>query len=154
LRDCAPNIDIVIGDARLHLATGADGEFDLIVVDAFSSDAVPAHLLTREAVALYFRKLRPDGVLAFHISNRYMDLAPVIAALARDANLAGALGERTPDNDDLAMLRDASRWIALAKDASLLSDLVKVDGWQSLSTTRETRLWTDDYSDVLSVIKW
>ena len=154
LRDCAPNTEVVIGDARLQLARAADGEFDLLVVDAFSSDAVPAHLLTREAVALYFRKLRPDGVLAFHISNRYMDLAPVVAALARDANLAGAIGERSPDNDDLTMLRDGSRWIALAKDPSSLADLMKVDVWQSLSTTSGTRLWTDDYSDVLSVIKW
>jgi SAM-dependent methyltransferase len=154
LRDCAPNIDVVIGDARLQLAAAADGEFDLIVVDAFSSDAVPAHLLTREAVALYFRKVRPEGVLAFHISNRYMDLAPVIAALARDANLAGALGERISDNDDLMMLRDGSRWVALAKDASSLADLMKSDVWQPLSATRETRLWTDDYTDVLSVIKW
>jgi spermidine synthase len=154
LRECAPNIDVVIGDARLKLAEADDGEFDLILVDAFSSDAVPAHLLTREAVALYFRKLRPDGVLAFHISNRFMDLTPVVAALARDANLAGALGERTPDNDDLTMLRDGSRWIALARDASSLADLMKVDVWQPLSTIPGTRLWTDDYTDVLSVIKW
>ena len=154
LRDCAPNTDVVIGDARLQLTAAADGEFDLLVVDAFSSDAVPVHLLTREAVALYFRKLRSDGVLAFHISNRYMDLAPVVAALARDANLSGALGERSPGADDLSMLRDGSRWIALAREASSLTDLVKVDGWQPIATIPGTRLWTDDYTDVLAVIKW
>jgi spermidine synthase len=154
LRDCAPETDVVIGDARLQLNAAADGEFDLIVLDAFSSDAVPAHLLTREAVALYLKKLRPDGALAFHISNRYMDLAPVLTTLANDGKLAGAIGERSPDNAARAKLHDGSRWVVLARDASVLADLVKVDGWRQLGASSKARLWTDDYTDVLAAIKW
>jgi len=154
LRDCAPKTDVVIGDARLQLRSAADGEFDVIVVDAFSSDAVPAHLLTREAVALYLKKLRTDGALAFHISNRYMDLAPVLATLANDGKLAGAVGERAPDRAARSKMHDHSRWVVLARDASLLSELMKVDGWQHLAARSEARLWTDDYTDVLAAIKW
>ena len=154
LRDCAPRKEVVIGDARLQLTVAADSQYDLIVIDAFSSDAVPAHLLTREALALYLRKLRPDGAVAFHISNRYMDLAPVLTALAHDAKLSGLLGEREAGAADRARLHDSSRWVVLARDSSMLADLEKVDGWQQLPANPETRLWTDDYTDVLSVIKW
>lgn len=154
LRDCAPRTNIVIGDARLSLGAAADGEFDLIVLDAFSSDAIPAHLITREAIALYLRKLGPDGAIAIHISNRYLDLRPVIIALANDARAAGALGERSPGDEDRTKLYYGSRWMVLAKHAAALSDLVKVDGWNALGTWPESRLWTDDYTDVLGAIKW
>lgn len=154
LRDCAPRTNVVIGDARLSLGAAADGEFDLIILDAFTSDAIPAHLVTREAVALYLRKLTDDGVIAFHISNRYLDLRPVIIALANDAKVAGALGERSPDTAGRGKLYYGSRWMVLAKHASVLSELVKVDGWHALGTWPESRLWTDDYTDVLGAIKW
>jgi len=154
LRDCAPRTNIVIGDARLSLAAAADGEFDLIVLDAFSSDAIPAHLITREAIALYMRKLGPNGAVAIHISNRYLDLRPVIIALANDARVAGALGERAPANEERGKLYYGSRWMVLAKHAAALSELVKVDGWWALGTSPESRLWTDDYTDVLGAIKW
>ena len=154
LRDCAPRTNIVIGDARVSLGAAADGEFDLIVLDAFTSDAIPAHLVTREAVALYLRKLSDDGVIAFHISNRYLDLRPVIIALANDAKVAGALGERAPDTEGRGKLYYGSRWMVLAKKPGTLSALVKVDGWHALGTWPESRLWTDDYTDVLGAIKW
>jgi hypothetical protein len=154
LRDCAPRTNIVIGDARVSLAAAADGEFDLIVLDAFSSDAIPAHLITREAVQLYLQKLGPEGVLAIHISNRYLDLRPVIIALANDAELAGALGERGPDDEGRGKLYYGSRWMVLTRNATTLSELVKVDGWNALGTWPASRLWTDDYTDVLGAIKW
>jgi hypothetical protein len=154
LRDCAPRTNIVIGDARVSLNSAADGEFDLIVLDAFSSDAIPAHLMTREAVALYFRKLAPDGVIAFHISNRFLDLRPVIIALANDAKVAGALGERQPETEERGKLYYGSRWMVLAKHKETLSELVKIDGWYPLGTWPASRLWTDDYTDVLGVLKW
>jgi hypothetical protein len=154
LRDCAPRTNIVIGDARVSLGAAADGEFDLIVLDAFSSDAIPAHLITREAIQLYMNKLAPEGVVAIHISNRYLDLRPVIIALANDAKLAGALGERAPDDEGRARLYYGSRWMVLARNAGILSELVKVDGWYPLGTYPESRLWTDDYTDVLGAIKW
>jgi spermidine synthase len=154
LRDCAPRINTVIGDARVSLAGAADGEFDLIVLDAFSSDAIPAHLITREAVALYFQKLAADGVIAFHISNRYLDLRPVIIALANDAKVAGALGERSPDTEERGKLYYGSRWMVLARNKETLAELVKIDGWYALGNWPASRLWTDDYTDVLSAIKW
>jgi hypothetical protein len=154
LRDCAPRTNTVIGDARVSLAGAADGEFDLIVLDAFSSDAIPAHLITREALALYFQKLAPDGVIAFHISNRYLDLRPVIIALANDARAAGALGERSPDTEERGKLYYGSRWIVLARNKETLAELVKIEGWYSLGNWPASRLWTDDYTDVLGAIKW
>lgn len=154
LRDCAPRTNVVIGDARLSLAAAADGEFDVIVLDAFSSDAIPAHLVTKEALALYLRKLAADGVVAFHISNRYLDLRPVLMGLADDAGLAGALGERGVDDSSRVKLYYGSRWIVLTRRAAVLEDLVKLDGWYLLGRWEEARLWTDDYTDVLGVLKW
>jgi len=92
-----------------------------------------------------------DYILATHADADHID---GLNDVARNFTVRAALVARTPDNDDVKMLRDGSRWIALAKDASSLADLMKIDVWQPLSATRETRLWTDDYSDVLSVIKW
>ena len=154
LRDCAPRTNVVIGDARVSLASAADGEFDMIVLDAFSSDAIPAHLITREAVALYFRKLKDDGVLAIHISNRYLDLRPVVIALANDARATGALGERSPDTEGREKLYYGSRWMVLAKHREILDELVKIDGWYRIGTWPASRLWTDDYTDVLAAMKW
>lgn len=154
LRDCAPRTNIVIGDARVSLGAAGDGEFDLIVLDAFTSDAIPAHLITREALALYLRKLNDEGVVAIHISNRYLDLRPVIIALANDAAVAGALGERAPDTDGRGKLYYGSRWMVLAKHRETLDELVKIDGWYALGTSPESRLWTDDYTDVLGAITW
>src|SRR5262249_22100380 len=90
LRVTKPKYQIVLGDARLKMEEhGKDGEYGVIVVDAFSSDAIPVHLLTREAVALYVRRLAPDGIIALHISNRYLDLKPVAARIAQELGLAG-----------------------------------------------------------------
>jgi spermidine synthase len=154
LRDCPPRTNTIIGDARLSLRTAADGEFDVIVMDAFTSDAIPAHLITKEALALYLRKLKGDGVVAFHISNRYLDLRPVLMALAHDANAAGALGERGFDDSGRGKLYYGSRWIVLARRPEVLEELVKVDGWYMLGPWEASRLWTDDYTDVLGALKW
>jgi hypothetical protein len=91
LSDCPPEVDIVLGDARLTVPRAAAGSYDLIVLDAFSSDAIPIHLVTREALGEYLDKLTPGGAIAFHISNRHLDLEPVLARIARDANLVGRL---------------------------------------------------------------
>jgi spermidine synthase len=154
LSDCAPKTAIVIGDARLKLREASDAGFDLLIVDAFSSDAIPAHLLTREAVASFMAKIRPSGALIIHISNQFLDLAPVIAAIADDAGLAGFVGERAPDVSGMAKLYSESRWVALARDPAVLSALGAVDGWNKLDAIPGARLWTDDYVDVLSAIKW
>jgi spermidine synthase len=154
LRDCPPSTDIVIGDARLKIAAAPNAEFDLIIIDAFSSDAVPAHLITREAVALYLQKLAGDGALVFHISNRFMDLKPVLSALAHDAGLAGAVGERFPDSAGAARRHEGSTWVAMTRVTQSIAPLLELDGWRSLVDVPRARLWTDDYTDVLAAIRW
>lgn len=154
LRDCPPDIEIALGDARLSLAREPDGEFDLIVLDAFSSDAIPVHLLTREALAIYLAKLRPGGAVAFHISNRYLDLRPVLLALANDARVPGLVGDLSSDDEDRVKLWYGSRWVVLAKEAATLGALRERENWNMLSAEQGARLWTDDYSDVLGVMRW
>jgi len=153
LRDCQPDVRIILGDARLSLASAPDSSFDLITLDAFSSDAIPVHLLTREALQLYARKLRPGGIVAFHISNRYLDLRPVLVELARDARLAGASVDRDVTPEQKEQLFYGSRWVALAAQAHTLAPLVREAGWNVLAPSAPIRVWTDDYSDVFQLLK-
>jgi SAM-dependent methyltransferase len=152
LHECQPDVRIALGDARLSLAAAADSSLDLIALDAFSSDAIPVHLMTREALQLYTRKLRPGGVIAFHISNRYLDLAPVLVELARDARLAGATADRDVSPAQKDSLHYGSRWVALSPSAATLAPLVREAGWVVLDPSSPARLWTDDYSDVFSAM--
>lgn len=154
LAECQPEVRIVLGDARRSLMDASDSSFDLIALDAFSSDAIPVHLITREALQLYLRKLRPGGVVAFHISNRYLDLRPVLVELARDARLAGALLDRDVTEAQRRKLHYGSRWVTVARNAYTLAPLVKEAGWQVLAPSATVRVWTDDYSDVLGVMRW
>ncbi|HVC93052.1 MAG TPA: fused MFS/spermidine synthase [Pirellulales bacterium] len=157
LRDCTAKVRVVLGDARLELAHEPDAEFALIVVDAFSGDAVPAHLLTREALALYRRKLAPGGVIAFHISNSYLRLAPVLGNLAESAGMVGL------DQDDVSMPtrpqsgmlgKMASHWIVIAQDRKDLGPLTHDPRWQPLAPDHGVSLWTDDFSNLLEVFEW
>ncbi len=152
LRDCQPDVRIVMGDARRSIAAAPDSSYDLIVLDAFSSDAIPVHLMTREALQIYVRKLRPGGIIAFHISNRFLDLRPVLEELARDARLAGATIDRDVTDEQKKRLYYGSRWVALARKAATLAPLVRQAEWDVLPPSNTLRLWTDDYSDVLSVM--
>jgi SAM-dependent methyltransferase len=155
VRDCQPDVHIVLGDARLSLARAADSTYDLIVLDAFSSDAIPAHLLTREALAVYLEKLAPGGVVAFHISNRYIDLKPVLAELARDARVPGAVGNIdavTPAED--AQYKTTSTWVAIAHHATDLAPLTRLPNWEVLPPRADVGVWTDDYSNILGVFRW
>jgi len=155
VRDCAPDTRIVLGDARLSLERARDGAYDFIILDAFSSDAIPAHLMTREALALYLRKLAPGGVVTFHISNRYLRLEPVLSELARDERLAGAFGADTGlTRAQREMYKSTSEWVALSRRATDLALLVRQPGWRPLRPQAAVRLWTDDFSDILSVFEW
>lgn len=154
LRDCAPETDIVLGDARLSLAAVPDSTFDLILLDAFSSDAIPVHLLTREALRLYMRKLRSGGIVLLHISNRYLELQPVVVELARDARLAGAVGDHDVTPQERLELKHGSRWVALARSPATLAALVRQPLWRVLAPSADVKVWTDDFSDVLSVLRW
>jgi spermidine synthase len=150
LRRCAPAAKIIVGDGRRALQLMADARYDLIMLDAFSSDAVPVHLLTREAFALYMRRLKHGGVLAVHISSRFLDLAPVIAA---NAEILGAFALLRDDKTDDPVRHSQSRWVALAADSTRLAQLANVPGWSALSGERGFRPWTDDYTSLLSVVR-
>jgi spermidine synthase len=142
-------VSVVAGDARISLASGArapDGSFDLIFVDAFSGDAVPAHLLTREAIELYQRKLRPEGLLLFHLSSRFYDLGPVLRAAGGALGLHGAHRRSMGPFEPLELPTHA---YVLARDPRRLEPLL-ANGWRSDRDLRPTALWTDDYTNVLA----
>jgi SAM-dependent methyltransferase len=155
LRDTRAEVRIVLGDGRLQLARAPEAAYGLLVLDAFSSDAVPVHLLTREAVRVYLRALRPDGVLAFHLSNRYLDLVRVADALAADAGLTGVVihdpvagaGERLEG-------KEPSTWVLLARHPAALGALRGVAFARPLPTSpvpKPAHLWTDSFSNLVSV---
>jgi hypothetical protein len=145
--------DIVTGDARITLAREPDGAFGLLILDAFSSDAIPVHLVTREAVSLYLRKLAPDGVMAFNVSNRFIDLAPVLAAIAHDLGLAGRMADESRDLSGLGSLRLGSAWVVLARKPSDLGTLWEGATWSALPAAAGIKAWTDDYSNILSALR-
>lgn len=145
LSACAPDARIVLGDGRLSLASGALPPFDLMILDAFSSDAIPLHLMTREAFALYLRHLTPEGVLMVHITNRHLDLGPVLAALAADAGLA-AVEQRYVSPDQGAGYPVPTRWVALARDPALLPE---GERWQPLPPAPDQAVWRDDFANII-----
>jgi len=143
--ECADrgSVKLVLGDARLTLRKQKDQSFDSLIIDAYNSDAVPVHLLTREAVELYLRKIRPDGLLLFHLSNRYMKLAEVLGAVVKDLGLTA-----------LWQTHEISDWAIVAPNEDALAFLREDERWQPLVAMSGVRPWTDDFSDVVSVIKW
>lgn len=153
LPDSKADTRIVIGDGRLKIAEAPRNAYDLIVLDAFSSDAVPVHLLTREAVALYLSKLRPGGLLAFHISSNYLDLKPVVAGIAQALSCSALTQEHRPAAREERMGARRSIWVAVAPDARSLARLRSDPRWKPLDTARST-VWTDQFSNILSVVKW
>jgi hypothetical protein len=155
LRDCPPRASVHIGDARVTVAKAADQSYGIFVLDAFSGDAIPIHLLTREAVELYLSKLVPDGVLLFHISNRYMDLVPVVDRVAAELKLTAFLRHDVEVSDlELAEGRQPSTWAILARQPSLLAPFGNDSSWQPLNGERKGELWTDHYSNILQVLRW
>ncbi len=150
---CGNNPQIVLGDARLTLQDVPDRAYGVIVIDAFSSDSIPLHLLTREALALYQRKLAPDGVILFHISNRYLDLAPVIAALARDAG-SPARGLLYLSTGSSPIEHLDTQVVAVGQPGHDLDYLTAAAGWLPPGTPSNGALWTDERSDIVSRIKW
>jgi hypothetical protein len=172
--------DIKLGDARLKLKDAAPHSYKLIVVDAFSSDAIPVHLITKEAVELYFEKLAPDGVLAVHISNRHLNLGPVLGNIVRELGLAG-LDEY--DNDEGLSGKNSSDWVLLAKNREVFKPLlwrrevsretIHINGflgltgtpilpvpyarftiWDDLEDDPTQRTWDDDFSNIIGVLRW
>jgi hypothetical protein len=146
---------IELGDARLRLSHAADGEFGLIVIDVFSSDAVPVHLIDREAVQLYLRKLAPGGLLLFHVSNRYLDLKRVLAPLAADAGLtARACDDIVTTDADSRAGKDASIWVVMARTKADLGPLAQSFRWFPLDRQPGAPVWTDDFSNLWGALRW
>ena len=149
----AKSVEHVLGDARLELANLDDDQrYDLLVIDAFSSDAIPMHLITLEAMKLYTDRLEKGGILAMHISNRIFDLRPVIARLARELGLSMVIrGDRHLTKEQQADGHSPSLWVALAKEREPLERLALSDRWSWVTSGTTRRVWTDDYSNILSV---
>ncbi len=146
------HVDTVLGDARLKIAdTAADHAYSLFVVDAFSSDAIPVHLITQQAIQLYLTKLAPRGVMAFHISNRYIDLEPVLANIAQATQLVGLIQR---DTGDLNSGRTPSHWVVLARRSEDLGRLLQDARWQLLRPRSEVGVWSDDSTNLLQVFRW
>ncbi|WP_300975071.1 spermidine synthase [Sphingomonas sp. LHG3406-1] len=150
LSRCLPDAPVVIGDARLKLAEAAPASFDILVIDAFSSDAIPMHLLTREAFAIYRRALRPGGLLMIHISNRHLELRPVIRTGGESVGMKGVLASAV--GDPLVRGYD-STWTALSSDAALIERVkaTEADLWVGLPFGPRVH-WTDDHASILPVL--
>lgn len=153
LADCAPDSPTIIGDARVELEEGAAALYDVLVVDAFSSDAIPLHLLTREALEAYRRTIKPGGAVVIHISNRFIDLEPVLSALARDAGMAAALRHDVPPSDTGLT---PSVWVVMSSDPKTLPAITAASGaekWRALGAPAAS-VWSDQYASTLAHFRW
>ncbi|MGL6044334.1 MAG: fused MFS/spermidine synthase [Sandaracinobacteroides sp.] len=154
---CTPAARMVVGDARLKLQDEPAARFDLLVVDAFSSDAIPLHLMTREAFDTYRRVLADDGILMVHVSNRFLDLEPVVAAIARDMGLAVRLRHHRPTRPELVESHNPSIWIALAPGeagmARFLAATGEPAGWKTVAPKPGVPTWSDSFASVLPILK-
>jgi spermidine synthase len=142
-------VRIELGDARVTLRAVPARSFDVLVVDAFSSDSIPIHLLTREAVALYFDKLRQGGMVLMHISNRYLDLAPVLARIAADLDLEVRLQMYRTKGQNVT----SSDWVVLVERSADLGPMAGDARWQKPAYGAAVSLWTDSFSNIFDVLK-
>jgi hypothetical protein len=150
LRDSPASIEIVMGDARLSLAAEPPQRYDVLVVDAFSGDAIPVHLLTTQALELYRRHMRPNGIIAFHVSNRFLDLAPVVEQLAEHAGLKTAF---ISSEDDAPRDLDSADWVLVTASESFLSQESVSSAAQPITVPAGLHRWTDDYNSLLPVLR-
>jgi hypothetical protein len=157
LSDCRGTVRIVVDDARLALGREPDGSLDLLVVDAFTGDSVPTHLLTREAFALYASKLKPDGVVALHVSNKYLDLMPIVERLAADG---GWPALRARDSDvPTEFARSASKWMTVSRSIETIKAIYAAPTsdrwrWEPCAESPAGRPWTDDHAAVAESLRW
>jgi len=149
LSDSGARIEIAIGDARLNLERERPQQFDVLAVDAFSSDSIPVHLITREALGVYLRHMKPDGIVAFHVSNRFLNLVPVAARLAAEHGAYAVLVDEESEED-----RTTSTWVLVSRDKKALERPEIVDAGATQPETRDDwRTWTDDYSNLVQILK-
>jgi spermidine synthase len=148
---CAPDIKIIRGDARLKMAEQPNDWFDILLVDAFSSDAIPTHMITKEAIGLFMKKMAPDGVLIVHISNRYLDLGTIVSDAANDLGFAVMEGNRDGDpsnpNADTGV-----RAVIVARNQARLDRYKGQPMWTMIGPSTQSHPWTDDHTDILRAI--
>ncbi len=146
---CRPNLPIILGDARLTLADAPDGAYDLIVVDAFSSDAIPVHLLTREAMAIYLQKLSPHGMVVLHVSNRHLELASVVAGIAAANGAITRLNDGNDVDETFHPYKFAGTVTAVARREEDFGPLAQSREWKVVTPDPKQWVWTDDYSNII-----
>ncbi|MCP4246334.1 MAG: hypothetical protein GY778_04725, partial [bacterium] len=155
LSQCAGDYDIVLGDGRLTLARVPDGQFGILFLDAFSSDAVPTHLLTREALRLYVSKLADDGVLVFNVSNRFLDLAALLGNLAAEAGWTCLARDDEVDPDVAAETgRYESTYVVIARSDEVVAPIAGLEDWYPVEPDPDVPVWTDQFSNILSILWW
>ncbi len=148
-------IRIVMGDARLTLRDAPSRSYDVLVLDAFCGDAIPVHLLTREAMSIYKDKLADNGVLAIHISNMYLNLLPVCSALVADAGCVGMYqDDLNVSPREAAEGKSPSQWVIVARSGKALVAQRNDSRWKPLPSVQSSRVWTDDFSNILGVFRW
>lgn len=151
LRESPAHTDVVLGDARFSISREHGDPFDVIVLDAFSGDAVPVHLLTQQALALYRKHLAPDGILAFHISSQYLDLEPVLAREAQQAGMRAITIQSAGDESHGIFIAE---WVLLTNNERFLAQPEVAHAALPSATRSNVGLWTDDYSSILPILKW
>jgi spermidine synthase len=151
LNDCPPSNNVIIGDARIKIQEATNSSYDIIILDAFSSDAIPIHLITKEAIEIYLNKLSANGLLIMHITNRYLELRPVVAAIAENLNLYGVVQYDQPRVRDISRTR--SKWVVLSRNDNHINMIKKNNNdWENINKfNNNMKLWTDDYSNILEV---
>jgi hypothetical protein len=155
LADCGARYRVVLGDGRLKISEAPDGSYGLIVLDAFSSDAIPVHLLTREALAMYLAKLSSGGIVLVHTSNRHVDLEGVLSALAREAGLVARVRrDLFLSGEERTAGKTTSVYVAIARNESDLAGLANDPRWESTYHRPGTRPWTDDFSNLVGALDW
>jgi hypothetical protein len=145
----AARIETVLGDARLAMEREPPQNYDLLVIDAFSSDSIPVHLITREALAVYLRHIKPDGVIAFHVTNRFLRLAPVVKRLAEERGLAAVLVSDEAEDSDLAK----TDWVLVSRNRALLARPAIADHASAIEDIPRLRTWTDDFNNLFQILK-
>ena len=150
LADSKGKVNVILGDARLSLEREASNQFNVLAVDAFSGDAIPMHLITQEAVRAFMGQVSGNGILAYHVSNRFLNLAPVLAEIAAKEKLAGVVVEDPAQKDN--SLHSSSTWVLLARNAEVLKGIGEAG--LTLERSAGAPLWTDDFNNLWSVVKW
>jgi SAM-dependent methyltransferase len=149
LSDTPAKVETVLGDARLMMERESPQHYDIIAVDAFSSDSIPVHLITREAMAVYLKHLKPDGVIAFHVTNRFLRLAPVVKAIADEYDLHAALITDEAETSDLAK----TDWVLVTRNPDVLAHADIAAATSPFETIPRLVVWTDDYNNLFRILK-